>query len=57
MILSGFTGWKPVPPGESGTPPVHRLKTCATINFLAVSPPLDGGGLFLIQFAKFNGRG
>jgi len=47
MILSGFTGWKPVPPGESRTPPMHRLKTCATINFLAPSPSLDRGGLFL----------
>ena len=26
---------------------MHRLKTCAAIHFLAVSPPLDGGGLFL----------
>jgi hypothetical protein len=26
---------------------MHRLKTCATINFIAVSPPLDGGGLFI----------
>jgi hypothetical protein len=25
----------------------HRLETCATINILAASPPLDGGGLFL----------
>jgi len=49
MILSGFTGWKPVPPGESGTPPAaHRLKTCATIKFMAASPSLDRGGLFFI---------
>ena len=26
---------------------MHRLKTCATINFLAPSPSLDRGGLFL----------
>jgi len=46
MILSGFTGWKPVPPGERRTPPVHRLKTCATINFIAVSRPLTEAGFF-----------
>ena len=28
---------------------MHRLKTCATINFIAVSPPLDRGGLFLFN--------
>jgi len=32
---------------------VHRLKTCATINFLAASPPLDGDGLFFVCIANF----
>ena len=50
MILGGFTGWKPVPPGESRTPPAHRLKTCATIKFMAHSPSLDRDGLFLLHW-------
>ena len=27
---------------------MHRLKTCATINFIGASPSLDRGGLFII---------
>ena len=40
MILRGLTGWKPVPltAWESRTPPDL---------FLAATPPLDGGGVFL----------
>jgi hypothetical protein len=55
MILSGFTGWKPVPltAWESKTPPGHRLKTCATINFLAASLSPDRGGLFLFALHIF----
>jgi hypothetical protein len=35
-----------VPQGEKRRPLAHRLKTCATMNFLAASPYLDRGGFF-----------
>jgi len=57
MLLRGFTGWKacatierkwwavPTLQGKQDAPG-HRRDACATIIFPAVSPPLDGGGLF-----------
>jgi hypothetical protein len=52
MILSGVTGWKAGATGERRTPPAHRWKTWATINFLPGSPSLDRGGLFYLEFRR-----